>query len=192
MQTHKAICCKQKEAVYYNTSPEISSPCWLSKSSFTKKLISNIQSWYVQNHFNYMVLLLLNWSFIMPLKSIAARYSVKHQQCVAIHCLQTQIMVYAAQDVLQVSKTVSHIVHVYTHTDIVLSLFIWQSSCKHIDNKVGRILTESFRLSFTVNVEWSCDWKSNVNVHGKRSAVKVVSDQRTCTILSLKPLVHNC
>ena len=51
---------------------------------------------------------------------------------------------------------------------------------------------ESFRLPFTVNVERSCDRKSNVNVHRKKPGVKIVSDQRTRTILSMKPLALNC
>ena len=51
---------------------------------------------------------------------------------------------------------------------------------------------ESFRSPFTMNVDRSCDRKSNVNVHCKRLALIVVSDQRTRTIPSLKPLALNC
>ena len=51
---------------------------------------------------------------------------------------------------------------------------------------------KSFRSPFMVNVEWSCDQKNNVNVQCKRLAVKVISDQRTCTIFSLKPVnIHH-
>ena len=50
---------------------------------------------------------------------------------------------------------------------------------------------ESFRSLFTVNVERSCDQKSYVHVHRKKVAVKVISDQRTCTILFPKPLAVN-
>ena len=53
-------------------------------------------------------------------------------------------------------------------------------------------ILKSFKSPFTVNVERSCDRKRNVNVHHKKSAVKVVSDQRTRNILSLKPLALNC
>ena len=49
-----------------------------------------------------------------------------------------------------------------------------------------------FRSPFTVNVERSYDQKIYVNVHRKKVVVKVVSDQRTCTMLSLKPLALNC
>ena len=43
-----------------------------------------------------------------------------------------------------------------------------------------------------VNIEWSSDWKSNVNVCHNRSAAKVISAQRTFAILSQQPLALSC
>ena len=63
---------------------------------------------------------------------------------------------------------------------------LMQTALTHIANQQDAHQTlslESIRSTFVLNVEWSCDWKNNVNVHCKRSVVKVILDQRTYIIL---------
>ena len=48
---------------------------------------------------------------------------------------------------------------------------------------------ESFRLTFTLNGEWSCDHKNDVNVHREKLTAKVSLDYRKSPRTGVLPKV---